>query len=227
MVQTVIHSSLTAEVKSKIIDMIIFKATYRQGDRLNESEIASLLGVSKAPIRETFRELAKEGIVTIIPRKGVFVVKLSLEEVQEIFRIRFYLEKSIYQNLFEKNILKEKDLQNLRDSAYSLLAISQRDLPRSKIIEDFLKEDFVFHSLIWNKSTLKWTRKMLFNIYGPILLVVRETHEHTDNLEENANFHFGVVEALKNKDLDLLLENRKSSYFSSTYYGCFPSRKND
>ncbi len=223
MIQKVIHSSLTSKVKSKIIDMIIFKATYRQGDRLNESEIASFLGVSKAPVREAFRELSKQGLVNIVPRKGVFVIKLSVEEIQEIFSLRFHLEESIYKDLFEKDILKEKDLQDLWNSAHSMLAISQRELPRSMIVEDFLKEDFAFHSMILNKSTLRWTKKILLNIYGQILLVVRKTHENIDHLEENANYHFGVVEALREKNLDVLLKNRLSSY--STYFDSFSPKK--
>lgn len=215
----VVHSSLTSEVKSRILDMILFNANYKPGDRLNESELASLLGVSKAPIREAFRELYRQGLLEVVPRRGVFVVQFSQAEFDEITGLRFQMEESIYKDIFKNDLLKDEDFKALLDSAYSMLAISRRQQPQAERVRDFLKEDVVFHSLIWKRSTLKWTRKILLDIHCQILLATRERLLLSSKLEENAEIHFAVVKALKEKDLDILLRNRWVSYFSPSELG--------
>lgn len=62
------------------------------GARLREIEIAQKLGISRSPLREAFRILDAEGLVEVIPRRGVFVVRTSPEEMHEIYEVRSLIE---------------------------------------------------------------------------------------------------------------------------------------
>ncbi len=64
----------------------------RPGEPLNETVLTKELGVSKTPIREAFQQLEMEGLVEIIPGRGAFVSKISIEDVREIFEIREIIE---------------------------------------------------------------------------------------------------------------------------------------
>jgi DNA-binding GntR family transcriptional regulator len=64
----------------------------KPGERLTENALASSLGVSRTPVREAFAQLEREGLVTMIPRVGVFVREVSERDVEEIYTVRAALE---------------------------------------------------------------------------------------------------------------------------------------
>jgi DNA-binding GntR family transcriptional regulator len=86
------------EVKSlaaAVLDDIrrrILTGDLRPGERINESEIALNLAISRSPVREAFRVLEGEGLITTLPRKGSFITKISTQDVEELFEIREILE---------------------------------------------------------------------------------------------------------------------------------------
>jgi DNA-binding GntR family transcriptional regulator len=63
------------------------------GDKINIDKLARDLGVSNIPIRESLFRLASEGLVTIVPFKGMFVAEMNLKDIDEIFEIRQSLEE--------------------------------------------------------------------------------------------------------------------------------------
>jgi DNA-binding GntR family transcriptional regulator len=62
------------------------------GSRLLEIQLAKQLGVSRTPVREAFAQLEREGLVTIVPRVGVFVREVTVRDVDEIYTVRAALE---------------------------------------------------------------------------------------------------------------------------------------
>ncbi len=70
----------------------ILKGYFKPGERLDQTELAELLGVSRSPVRDALRRLAAEGLVTMHPHRGAVVAELSPEELEEIYLIRRVLE---------------------------------------------------------------------------------------------------------------------------------------
>ncbi len=68
--------SLGQQVFQKIREDIL-NGTYSRGKELKEKPIGEELGVSRTPVREALRQLELEGLITIIPNKGAFVVGFS------------------------------------------------------------------------------------------------------------------------------------------------------
>ncbi|MCK2184736.1 GntR family transcriptional regulator [Halomonas getboli] len=62
------------------------------GQRLSESALGERLGVSRNTLREAFRSLAHEGLVTHRPNRGVFVTTPSLASIVDIYRVRRFIE---------------------------------------------------------------------------------------------------------------------------------------
>jgi DNA-binding GntR family transcriptional regulator len=52
--------------------------------RLDERKLAEQLAISRTPIREALARLAQDGLVEIVPRKGVFVQRKSRDEILEM-----------------------------------------------------------------------------------------------------------------------------------------------
>src|SRR5919108_2966191 len=52
--------------------------------RLDERQLAQNLGISRTPVREAMAQLEREGFVRSIPRRGIYVVRKSKQEVIEM-----------------------------------------------------------------------------------------------------------------------------------------------
>ena len=88
-VGTEFHSpaSLVEETVRVITDRII-QGVFPPGTRLVEEHLSREFGISRPPIRESFRALEREGLVTISPRRGVRVRMLTADEVRDIYVCR-------------------------------------------------------------------------------------------------------------------------------------------
>lgn len=70
----------------------ILDGELRPGQRVNQAEWASRVGVSLIPVREALGALAGEGLVTYRPRRGYAVTELDLAGLEETYRLRRLLE---------------------------------------------------------------------------------------------------------------------------------------
>ena len=66
----------------------IYAGEFKAGDRLNEAALALRMGTSRGPIREAIRILTGTGLVTPVVNRGVFVRKVSIQEMLEIYDLR-------------------------------------------------------------------------------------------------------------------------------------------
>ncbi len=93
------------------------------GQKLNEMEISSNLGISRPPLREAFRVLEYEHLVFSIPRKGCYVTKISMEDCRHIYEAREMIE------CYAIELLKDQNMRDLPEVA-SALASASPDLPK-------------------------------------------------------------------------------------------------
>ena len=66
----------------------ILTGELKPGERLMELHLAKRLGVSRTPIREAIRMLELEGLVTMIPRKGAEVSRISRQDISDVLEVR-------------------------------------------------------------------------------------------------------------------------------------------
>ncbi len=66
----------------------IVNGEYRDGERLREQDLAATHGVSRGPVREALRALERYGLAVLRPRRGAYVVGLSLDVIAEAFNAR-------------------------------------------------------------------------------------------------------------------------------------------
>ncbi|MCC6222049.1 MAG: GntR family transcriptional regulator [Thermoleophilia bacterium] len=62
------------------------------GAKLVEAELAERFGTSRGPVREAIRELAREGLVVELPRRGTVVSTLTARDLAEVYAVREALE---------------------------------------------------------------------------------------------------------------------------------------
>ncbi|MEI7870543.1 MAG: GntR family transcriptional regulator [Alphaproteobacteria bacterium] len=123
-----IARSTLPEAAAERLRTLIIEGTLAPGARLNERELSEQLGVSRTPLREAFRILAGDGLLTQLPNRGAQVVALSAEDVRHAFDVMGSLEGLAGELAVTR--VTDADLETLRAlQAEMETAHAQRDLP--------------------------------------------------------------------------------------------------
>ena len=70
----------------------ILTGELKPGERLMELHLADRLGVSRTPVREAIRRLELEGLVTMIPRRGAEVARITEKSMSDVLEVRRTLD---------------------------------------------------------------------------------------------------------------------------------------
>lgn len=188
-----------------VVDYIkesILSGTYKAGDRILENEVAMKLNISRAPVREGIRQLEKEGIVTVIPRKGAHVTKFDIEDIKEVFDIRLLFENNIIEILINEDKLSEKDFIFLEKLVEKMVQIANSDTDNSEKSIKINLKDIDFHRYIWQKSGSKRRVNILEGIFFQLRMAMLYDTKATDDLYTTASDHYEIIESLRNKDIN-------------------------
>ncbi|MEV7969961.1 GntR family transcriptional regulator [Sphaerisporangium sp. NPDC088356] len=82
----------TAERVAAILRQRITEGLFEPGTRLSEESIGAALGVSRNTLREAFRLLSHEGLLVHELNRGVFVRRLTADDVVDLYRLRRLIE---------------------------------------------------------------------------------------------------------------------------------------
>jgi DNA-binding GntR family transcriptional regulator len=118
------------------------------GATININEISRQLGISKTPLRDAIIQLEIEGFVTILPRRGVTVKKLTLQEIKDSYEIVGALEGSIILNNFDK-------IDRYHISRMEKLNTRQIKAVNRKEYDDYYKLNLEFHNVFLDLSENK------------------------------------------------------------------------
>jgi DNA-binding GntR family transcriptional regulator len=111
------------------------------GAFLNEQSLADDLGLGRMPVREALARLSKDRFVTILPRRGIVVTPLTLDDVLDMFEAREAIECGVA--YIAATRATEQDLSTLRQ------LISTVDRARTTSdAEQFLKDDHAVHTFL-------------------------------------------------------------------------------
>jgi DNA-binding GntR family transcriptional regulator len=70
----------------------IITCAFKPGEYINELQLSSILKIGRTPVHQALDRLDMEGMVQVIPRKGVIVRPVSLNEVMQIIEVRLFNE---------------------------------------------------------------------------------------------------------------------------------------
>jgi len=75
------------EVKQMVLDNRV-----HGGEYLLEEDLARAMGMSRTPLREAMVQLQNEGLVAIVPRRGIRIVPLTVADMREVHDLLQWLE---------------------------------------------------------------------------------------------------------------------------------------
>ena len=83
--------SLAERAYDEIRRMII-RLELAPGDVVREADLQVVLEMSRTPIREALQRLARDHFVTVIPRRGMFVSSIDVDELSMLYETRAVME---------------------------------------------------------------------------------------------------------------------------------------
>jgi len=176
--------SLRQQVYSSLFRMLL-EGRWSAHSRLNDSALASELGVSRTPVREALIQLEAEGLLGCDPNRGFFVPPLEAEAARDLYPILWSLEQlAVFLAAGSGNELH----RNLEQAASRATAASDAALT--------LKQDRAWHAALvessGNQRLIELTRRIeaLTRRYAAALL-----HDPT-SAERRTREHRQIAEAL-------------------------------
>jgi len=164
------------------------------GTPLSEAEVAARLDMSRTPVREAFRQLSAEGLITISPQAGSFVAKLNRQEIDDALFVRQSLECAAVRLAARAPRSERERLRRI--------VMEQRIAIDNKDVEANLACDEALHHCILNLSG-----------HGAAWRIVQQARTHMDRLrriaipelkanEKAVEQHAEIVEAIMSGDED-------------------------
>jgi DNA-binding GntR family transcriptional regulator len=83
--------NLSARI-AELLRTAILRGEYLPGARIRQEDVAQRFGASRVPVREAFRTLEADGLVTLVANTGARVSRLSLAECDEVYQTRERVE---------------------------------------------------------------------------------------------------------------------------------------
>ncbi len=175
------------------LKQFIISGELSPGEKLNELDIGDKLKVSRTPVREAFRRLQVNGLVTFVPNKGVFVTKYPPEEIEEAYNIISILE-GYAAELAAKNIT-EKDLKILRKYQDNLITFSLEQNNR-----EYAEENYKFHEYITTLSHSKTLVQTISALRSRVFKYRFISVTIPGHLEKYATDHEQIIRFLEKED---------------------------
>jgi DNA-binding GntR family transcriptional regulator len=85
-----VTGAVTERIRRKILT-----GAFEEGAYIRQEDLAEELGVSRLPIREAIRQLAAEGLITLLPHRHARVSTISPAELTELVELRLWVEPSL------------------------------------------------------------------------------------------------------------------------------------
>ena len=188
------NKPLREQVLEALRDAIV-QGDFQPGQSMVEAEVASQLGVSRAPVREALQILHTEGLVEIEPYHGTVVRRLDKKDIEELYSLRSVLEVFAIQRIVsQRNPESAVILRGYYDRM--LEAANQDDLKQVNEI------DRGFHDAIITLSG----HQLLLSTWITVGLRVRQVmallNMRNADLKQIAYNHLPIVEAIAEWDLD-------------------------
>ncbi len=181
-------SKIHSELRRSIINGYL-----KPCERLDIVKLAEHYGSSITPIRDALHMLSQEGLVTIKPHSGYFVLQITVRQLIDLFEAREILEVAAVQ----------RAVARITPEQIEQLAHSYTDYD-SESYESSIDENRRFHCLIAKASGNEELVQMLGRVHDQLARFIFLVFRSTDKTQ--ARTHARVTEALRARDAEASLQ---------------------
>lgn len=173
----------------------IITCELRPGEVLSEAEISASLGLGRTPVHQALARLMVEGLIEVLPRKGVVVRPVSLDEILDIIDVRLinegYCVRRAAQMADASDIaLLERNVEAMKS------AMAAADT------EELMRLDQEFHVTLSRIARNTILAELLRNLHDRSLRFWFISLRAPDHHERVLMQHEAVLDAIRARDAD-------------------------
>lgn len=180
-------------LKTAILNMNIYADNAEL--RLDERDLSARFGVSRTPLREALAQLDQEGLVKIVARRGIFIVRKTKAEILEMITVWAALE-SMAARLACEHASKD-DLIALHDL---VAKFSQDEVARQ--MGEYSEANIKFHQAIIRAGKCNLIAEIADGLFFHMRAIRQRTIFEQDRARRSIVDHTEIVEALDARDAE-------------------------
>jgi DNA-binding GntR family transcriptional regulator len=190
---------LTTEVAERLRDQII-KGEIKEGEQLNQAQVASWFDVSRVPVREALLQLEAEGLVHLVAHRGAVVAALSIDEIEELVELRCALEVAVLK------IAIPRMTQPVFAVAEHVLMQYERALAREADLSTWGELNWKFHSTLYEAANRPKFMSMIRTVNNNVDRYVRLYLFLSHDLDRLKSDHRKILELCRKRDVPAACE---------------------
>lgn len=188
------EASLAEEVTEVLRDRII-DGEYEMGEKLIENKIAAELKVSRTPIRDAFKQLAKEQLVEYVPNKGCFARGFSQKDMADIYSVRKEVEQLAIMWVIEN--ADDDKIDKLGEHLDLMSFYTEHNF-----YEKLLDANEQFHNMIYHMSGSRFIVQVLKSYQDYVHTARKGTLKKEENLPEIYKEHAAIYNAIASRNVE-------------------------
>lgn len=173
----------------------IITCDLKPGEVLSEGVLSSELNIGRTPVHQAIDRLAADGLIDVLPRKGIMVKPISLNEIFDIIDVRLVNEAFCVRKVAE--LAEPADLARLSENLDATWAAA-----KSREIETMMNLDRAFHASLAASSRNSLLPDIMGNLHDRStrmwFISLRSNEHHVRVCEQ----HAAVVEGIRKHDPD-------------------------
>ncbi|MDD4012544.1 MAG: GntR family transcriptional regulator, partial [Sphaerochaetaceae bacterium] len=179
-----------AQQAYELIKKRIINCEYKPNSFLNEGGLASELGISRTPAREAIIKLEKEGFLQIIPKKGIYITAITVNDIMQIFQARKEIEP----------LALRMGRNNLEESV--LLDFNKRFSKPAMNFPEGYKIDTAMHMYIVESCRNNFIISMMKGVFEKNTRVIVSSWENQCHVEESRKEHLEILDFIMQKNYE-------------------------
>jgi DNA-binding GntR family transcriptional regulator len=187
------HAQSLSSLAAEELERMIITGELQAGDRINESTLAQLFGISRGPIREACRSLEKSSLVRVVANRGVFVREMSVEQAAEIYDVRAHIF-GLAGRLAARRVTKREITE---------LVAMVDEMERARDIDAYYPLNVAFHARLVEMSGNSRLAELYKSLSKELHLFRRRGLVQGESMATSNREHVRMIEALRNGDADL------------------------
>lgn len=190
------ESSTGLSLTTRIFNVLredILNNKYAEGEKLVEAKLAEDLGVSRTPVREALKQLELDGLVENIPNRGVIVLGISQQDIEDIFEIRTAIEGISARWAVDR--ITNEELASLKE-VYELMEF----YTFKKDVEKFAELNTKFHEVIYKATKSRYLEQVLKDFQYYMKKTRRRSLQVEGRIYDSLSEHKEVLDAFIARD---------------------------
>lgn len=194
MPETSLKTISTVDAVYNALTNDILSMAFPPGVKITEAALCERYGISRNTLREGVSLLLAHGLLVKVPNKGIFVRKLELSDVQEIFRLRELLEREAVRCIIQS--------ENIPIELVQMVDLIENNCQESNW-EQCVEADIQFHSLLVKSANSPRLQRLYDAIFAEVKLCIYQSRFVTQFNPNGATHHRALLAALENGDIQV------------------------